>query len=266
MDALLIINNAHYIIIEDKVNAKEGNQQLKRYENVIADKIISKHPVIKIYLKTGNESLNTLRKIANSEWTIITRANLLPILKLKETKNNILNDFIAYLDKQNRALEDINNIYKVINDRYTSEAFLMHLDELFEKYGSEWLYVPNYQGGFLGMWWYWPEISLLNGAQLYCQIEIYKSSHMLLTIRIGAWDKSIETLRKAYKIVNEAATKFNLAIEKPLRFRPGESSRVAVVKSIYPTDIDWTLDNFKIDCLRIVDLISGIEKVNNYIS
>lgn len=177
IDIVVEVNDSEVIVIEDKVNTSHHSNQLERYRKIIEDSEEYKdYNKYFIYFKVGNECMNN--GVEQAGYKRITRANILNIIdKYKDLENDLLNDYIDYLENK----ESIFNKYKVENDINKWEW------SIWEGYYSNlrtqkdikefcWNYVSNQSGGFLGFFWNWQELRYIKDNKdidynLYLQIE-----------------------------------------------------------------------------------------------
>ncbi len=102
------INDEYFICIEDKTNTGEHSKQLERYKQIASDHYKEKnHKLVFVYLKTGNESSATLKKVIKKGYSSIDRKTVLSILDKRKVHNEIFNDFKEYLT----AIENQTNSY-----------------------------------------------------------------------------------------------------------------------------------------------------------
>jgi len=91
---LCIINSTYYIIIEDKTNTSEHDNQLDRYYNLISKKDIPENNILCIYYKSGEEyNLDMLGK-----YKLFSKNDILDVLNIK-TKNQILIEYKEHTEK-----------------------------------------------------------------------------------------------------------------------------------------------------------------------
>lgn len=235
------INDDYALIIEDKTQTGQHDEQLKRYKKIAEDYYKGERKVVCVYIKTGNECNSSLKYIQDNGWYIFSRSNFVAVLKAFNTKNNIAEDFTSYLDN----IEKETNSYQSKNKLKTwlaAQGFYLWLEKQVTDW-NEWNYVANPSGGFLGFWYYFTACKKTKGAEIYIQLENRFDSGIDLCIKIGAdWERTTEHLYKIYGILFEEAKKFNIEITKPKRFKAGAYSTVALVKNAFTTNIDGKLD------------------------
>lgn len=102
------VNDEYFIGIEDKTNTGEHSEQLERYKDIATNHYKDKnHKLIFVYLKTGNESLSTLKKVIEKGYSTIDRKTVLSVLNKRPVTNEIFNDFKDYLT----VIENATNSY-----------------------------------------------------------------------------------------------------------------------------------------------------------
>ena len=75
------VNDEYFIGIEDKTNTGEHSEQLERYKDIATNHYKDKnHKLVFVYLKTGNESLSTLKKIVEKGYSTVDRKTVLSVL------------------------------------------------------------------------------------------------------------------------------------------------------------------------------------------
>jgi hypothetical protein len=175
IDIWVTINEEIALIIEDKINAKEHDEQLKRYEektNEWCDKKNIKKRFF-VFLKTATMSQyekDEIRKY-NQNWKVVERHDVLEVLNHYSDK--ISSDFFCDYLKQLSNFDDSEKNYKKQPvkewDYSATTGFFKRLElELNEWFSWDW--VNNPSGGFLGGWWHWIYIKKLD-LSYYLQIQ-----------------------------------------------------------------------------------------------
>jgi hypothetical protein len=132
------------------------------------------------------------------------------------------------------------------------EGFFIKLQENIDTW-SDWRYVANHAGGFLGFWYHW--VSIKEIGDLYIQIENLFDRGIKLVIKIGDWDQKVQIL---YNVLNELknfAIKNNIIIYKPNAFRSGETSTLAIVKDAFVAE-----DNGDFSLEKFLNILHCVEK------
>lgn len=241
IDIWVDINETFFIVIEDKKDSCEHGDQLNKYKQIVEKHYKNKREIILIYLKTGNESLSSIDKIQEKGWFCYNRGDLLKVLKASMAKNNILSEYTEYLD---RIEKDTNSftIYSQLKTWKASEGLYLWLQKNIDDW-SDWNYVANANGGFLGFWYYYRSCKNNSKRELYLQIENYVGIKINLYIRIcGDWNRTTNYLYKVFGLIKEESIGNNVEIEKPIRFKPGEYSSIAVIKNAFKINQNGELD------------------------
>ena len=233
------INDEYFIGIEDKTNTGEHSEQLERYKQMASDHYKDKnHKLVFVYLKTGNESSATLKKVIEKGYSTIDRRAVLSVLNQREVHNDIFNDFKEYLT----AIENQTNSYtkfeNIISDWKAGEGFFIKLQELISEW-TDWRYVANQTGGFLGFWYHWNEIE---ECSIYIQIENSFDYGIKLILKVSDWEPSTDLLYEILGEMKPFAQKNGLSIIKPDKYRAGETSTLAIVENAFTVDNDGNLD------------------------
>ncbi len=233
------INDEYFIGIEDKTNTGEHSEQLERYKQMATDHYKDKnYKLVFVYLKTGNESSATLKKVIEKGYSTFDRKAILSVLTQREVKNEIFNDFKDYLI----AIENKTNSYtkfeNITSDWKAGEGFFIKLQELIPEW-TDWRYVPNQTGGFLGFWYHWNGI---DECSIYIQIENSFDYGIKLILKVSDWEPSTDLLYEILGEMKPFALKNGLSITKPDKYRAGETSTLAIVEDAFAVDNDGNLD------------------------
>lgn len=240
IDIWVEVNDEYFIGIEDKTNTGEHSEQLERYKKIATNHYKNKnHKLVFVYLKTGNESSATLKKVIEKGYSTIDRRTILSILNQREVHNDIFNDFKEYLT----AIENQTNSYtkfkKIISDWNAGEGFFIKLQELIPEW-TDWRYVANQNGGFLGFWYHWQGTNDI--GEIYIQIENAFENGIKLVIKIAEWKPSTETLYKLLNEIKPYAKKNGISLVKPDKYRAGTTSTLAVVENAFAVDYEGNLE------------------------
>ncbi len=240
IDVCIDIDEKFFIVLEDKVNAKEHGKQLERYKNTV-QKHKKDREIIFIYFKTGNESLKTIKKIEEKKWHYFSRIKFLKVLNKSKSNNNILLDFRTNLNKIEERTNSFKYYKNITKGRATEGLYIWLQQEL--SVSSHWAEVSNNRGGFLGFWYYSTPSKTNPKTGLYLQIERYSGKEILLCIRIhGEWSKTTNELQKTYKLIKEKSQNKEIEITKPQRFKAGGTSKVALIKNAFIPDSEGNLN------------------------
>lgn len=148
LDILIRINEKICLLIEDKVQAKEGETQLHRYLDACR-KDYPNDELLGIYLKTGNQGTPLC---GPAEFKTYARRDLLSILETgSNIQSDIFQDFLCHL--RHIEKQTLSFLETPINQwsKFAWHGFYMHLQENgFDNW--QWAYVSNPNGGFTGLW------------------------------------------------------------------------------------------------------------------
>ena len=158
IDVWVEVNNQYFLGIEDKIGSSVHSNQLNRYKEIAKNYYKDKNYELKfIYFKMYEQADSS--EVEQAEYLWFRRAQMLPILAdyIKEVgenhANNILLDYYLKLKKLN---EDINSYQTQPLTDWSWDAWHGFYATLQKDIGeSNWNYVSNPSGGFLGFWWYW---------------------------------------------------------------------------------------------------------------
>lgn len=240
------INDEYFIAIEDKTNTGEHSEQLERYKLIATEHYKDKNfKLCFVYLKTGNESASTLKKVTEKGYSIVDRRAVLNVLNARQVDNAIFNDFNEYLTRIENLTNSHTKFEKMTSDWKAAEGFYVKLQEYLNEW-SDWRYVANQTGGFLGFWCHWKSTD--DFGEIYIQIENAFEYGIKLVIKVADWEGSTKTLYKALNELRPIATNHELSITKPNKYRAGQTSTLAVVDNAFPVDSngDFEFDKFVI--------------------
>lgn len=257
IDIVVKINageNGVLLIIEDKVNTQERQNQIEGYKKSAAEKYRGEYGhLVAVYLKTGNESKASLPD--EDKCGRFMRRDLLDILnKFQDTGNTIVDNFRTHL--QNR--EDDTNRWKSASYNEWEwgqwEGFYAELEHRWDGWCG-WGYIANPAGGFLG-WWsdHWRIGTEDRFASLYIQIH----NAQRLTVRLGsgnAMDKvRAPFMYQVLNALNEEAFD-DIHLKKAGTFGGGGAAAVADVT--FDEQGPW----FAVDPNGVVNMDATIERL-----
>jgi hypothetical protein len=233
------INDEYFIGIEDKTNTSEHSEQLERYKEIATNHYKDKiRKLVFVYLKTGNESSSTLKKIKEKGYSLVNRKDVLSILNKRPVTNAIFNDFIDYLTVIENATNSYIKFENVTSELNAGEGFFMVLQDKLQD--GDWRYVANKTGGFLGFWYHWTKTDEI--AEIYIQIENAFKYGIKLVIKIGSWKPNTKTLLRLLEDIKPFAEKNGLSISKPYKYRAGATSTLAIIQNVFTVDSNGHLD------------------------
>lgn len=248
IDVFAIVNEKYAIIIEDKTDTSEHNNQLERYEKWVTEqKEYSALETHIVYYKRGNESYFRLNKMidkyALKRFTILTRKDVLEVLTKCTTNNLIFCDYVEYIQDIQRQTEAYQSLPVSDWSYYTWQGFYMALEK--ELQTGDWGYVPNKQGGFWGFNWHWDSITSNTDVDIYLQIEEKK-----LCVKACQKDGVEKGYIYSSQLV-ELAKEKNISLVKPDRLRKGTTMTLAVHK--FP------------DTANFSDIVQLLREIDNFL-
>lgn len=249
IDILVLINDSILIPIEDKIHSREHSDQLPRYLQLLKEEGHPEQNILPIYLQTGEQG--DYKKVQESGFLHFSRADLLSILKTgADINNEILNDYIAYLEEIDHQVQSFIHFGLDEWDSYSWQGFYNYLQA--ELGDGEWDYVPNASGGFLGFWWHWNDD---DECERYLQLEERK-----LCFKIAVYEESRRTdLKwKWHERFLKAAEASPLSVVKPV-LRNGTWMTVAVVDGDYRS----ANKDGKIDLEKTLDMLREAQRIHD---
>ena len=255
------INEEYFIIIEDKIDTSEHDEQLKRYEKIVTDYYDNKRKLIPIYLKTGIESIHTASDIRKKCWEYCGRDEFLNFLNSQSSPNNIFSDYVSYLNEKNQETNSFSK-YENLNSWEATKGLFVWIQKSISEW-SGWDYVPNPSGGFLGLWFHFIECKKNPEQEFYLQIENYCDNRCNLLIKVaGEWSGETAYLYDRLEYLYSIVSDFGLTISKPSRYRPGEYTSLAIIDGVFSNtngnlDLENLLQKIKRSMLLVDKLASN---------
>lgn len=222
IDVWAEINDEFLIIIEDKTFTGEHSNQLEKYKKTATawcEK--NNYKLICIYLKTGVESKSALDKITNKGFQIVDRLELITFFSNHVVVNDIYIDFVENINSLESSIKSFEILPVNKWNWYSWQGFYQFLDNQIKV--TDWQYVANPSGGFLGLWWHF-----LNWKGFYVYLQIEQGN---LCFKIGEVYENHSSVRNEwYSVLSKHIKSENmLEIEKPSRFGSGTYMTVGVV-------------------------------------
>lgn len=225
IDIGVLINDDMFLIIEDKTNTSIHDNQLERYRESANKEFGGTRRILGAYVKTGNESLKTIRIIKETGYNVIERYQVLECLSMYSGHSDLLRYFKEHL----LEIEKKTNSFLTLPPRKWCweawEGFYRKLEEYIKV--TDWGYVSNPSGGFLGLNWHW--IRVEDDVNLYLQIE--EPDKLCIKIEyLGNKDRRSEIRDKYHNILLTKANILNHnEIKCPKRFGHGTYMTIGVV-------------------------------------
>jgi len=169
IDVWAEVNDEYFIIIEDKKGTKEHSDQLNKYKKYI-EKTKKNCSIKPIYFKMQEQS--NFNNVKEAGYYIFTREKMLSILSDYNGINDILTDYIEYLNDLDNK---INSFKTLPINNWHWYSWIGFFSELQKTFNANWDYVPNASGGFIGFWWYHKNAKFENNDfNFYLQLEYNK--------------------------------------------------------------------------------------------
>lgn len=252
IDIYAVVNDEYFIVIEDKTNSVAHSKQLERYRVTAFEKNKDKNVKhVFIYLKIGNESLETLKNVSEKGYAIIDRKMVLSVFNQRQVHNDIFNEFNENLKAIETQTNSFTKFDNLITHWYAGQGFYIKLQELLGEW-TDWRYVPNQTGGFLGFWYHWVKTSEYN---LYIQIENAFGYGIKLVVKIGDWTPNTALLYEILSDLQSNSQKHGLTLSKPTKYKAGETSTLAIIQNSFAIGSNGNLD--------IGEFIQTLKKLEN---
>ena len=233
IDVFLKINCNLSVIIEDKIHTYKHDNQLMRYSDAIEGR------KVKLYIKTGDESLKQKREIeANDGYTVIYRDELLDSLENCKSKSEI---FVSFVERLRRIETDTHTYRKSdVWSRAQVIGFYKDMDRVLP--GSNWGHVDNPNKGSYVLNWSWLHLSecriyLEFSFPCWCAAnEKPYLEHFKLLVKITADTEPKDKreihalrLRLMYQHTNAFVKHANGLMNRPTKLRTGRFMTIAEV-------------------------------------
>lgn len=269
VDVCAEINGEYFILIEDKKATKEHSNQLNRYLEKAKKRYEGKNVIIvPVYFKM--EEQGNYAEITKAKYALFMREDMLPILTRyyesvisTHTGNDILLDYFFHLTTLNERIDGFKTL--PFDKWYWNswKGFFFAIQKEVSSW-SDWHYVHNQSGGFLGFWWYFKHQEH-NGSkyEIYLQLEhpARKEIEDKLVFKISTKDiQSRRKIRDFYRAkLLDTAKEQNIKLNKFGSL--GESMGVAklsddfrISKSDGLLDLPATIENLR----KIEQLLNAV--------
>lgn len=259
IDLWFVFNDNISLIIEDKTGTEEHSDQLNRYK-AIAKKWCKEnnHELYCAFYKTQLFSKTKSNEVRKKGFNVVVGTDLLKILKKYKDSisNEIFNDYFDILTNiENNKSKFLNTPLEKWNEDWNCFTGFFHALEN-ELVITDWNYVPNPSGGFMGAWFNWHHWE--DDIYYYLQFENDK-----LCIKLGEVIEDNPTVRdEAYNILMSKVEKsnYNGKIHKPPRFGNGSYMTLAIIdKELWYSENTNGLINFE-------NTVKNIKKIGNFIN
>ena len=234
IDVFLTINGNLSVIIEDKIHTFKHDNQLIRYSDAITE------PKVKLYIKTGDDSLMHKKEIETHEgYSVIYRDELLESLEKCNSKSEIYVSFVERL----RSKENEIHTYRESDMWNTAQVIGFYKDMERVLPESNWSHVDNPSKGSYVLNWSWLHLSecriyLEFSFPCWCTAnEKTYLEHFNLLVKITA-DKEPEDERGKHALrhrlmyhhANEFVKHSNGLVHRPTQLTTGRYMTIAEVE------------------------------------
>lgn len=224
IDIWVEINEDAFLIVEDKTSTTIHDNQLERYKKIVEEEYKGRRNRLAFtYYKSDNEPQSILKSINDIGYKTLTRCDILDILR-PYRGNALIENYVQYIDSIEKSTQEFLSQPVEQWGWYQWQGFFKRLEQDIEV--ESWDYVPNPNGGFLGLWWHFRE-KQNDEIRMYLQFEEQK-----LCVKIEYWgdkDSRSEIREKYHSVLMEGAHKMGLAMNRPSRFGCGTYMTIGVV-------------------------------------
>ena len=210
------------------------------------------------YFKTGYQSrFDTL-----DSFKTYLRKDFLNVLRESKVKtdNAIFYDFLNHLEELESSIQQFST-KKLENWKDTDwQGFYMVLYDELNSEGADWSYVANPSGGFFGFWWHFKEVANKHYMP-YLQLE---QDNLCFKVMVEGESNRRNVREDAFECVQQAASKLDVKVQRPVRMGNGKFMTVARWQGEYRVmtdgklDMTATLENLK-EAQAVVDKAFGID-------
>jgi hypothetical protein len=218
-----------------------------RYLQLLKDDGYDRQNILPIYLQTGAQG--NYKRLKETGFLPFSRKDLLNILNSgKDIKNDILNDYIAYLEEIESEMQSFMHLSLNKWHLYSWQGFYNYLQT--ELGDGEWDAVSNPSNSFLGFWWHWHKE---NDYEQYLQLE---KTDLCFKIKVYDKKKRADLKLKWSDRFIKASIGSPVKVIKPV-FQKDNAITVAVVNGDYRrADKDGKIDLAK--TLEIIKIAQNI--------
>lgn len=230
------INDEYSIRIENKTN---NSKQLEGFKDILT-KFANhkKHKLVFVYLNTENESLTSLKKIAEKGYLTVDRKTILSVLNNRPITDEKFNTFNYNLIAYENTTNSYTKLENITSEIIAGEGFFMALQDRLQV--GDWQFVTNITGGFLGFWYYKKNINEI--GKIYIQIENAFENGIKLVIKIALRQRNLATHHKIHNDIKQLGEKNGLSITKPNFFKLSSISTLAIVQNAFIVDGNGIFD------------------------
>lgn len=252
IDILLRINDSIVIPIKDNIFNRGNPGQLIKYIQYLKEDGYAEQNILPIYLQI--KSQGNFKRLREMRFMPFSRKDLLGVLSLgKDIKNDILHDYIEYLEEIESAMQRF--LHRSLDQwdiLFSWQGFYNYLQN--ELGDGEWDILSNASNSFLGFWWRWHNDE--DCAQ-YLQLErVYGNPELCFKIRVNNKKRQTSLKWKWCHRFLQASEGSPIKVVKPV-YHNNNDITVAVVDGDYrKTDKDGKIDlNKTLDVIKVAQNI-----------
>jgi len=239
IDVLVIINDEYAMLIEDKIGTKIHSNQLARYLEEVKNRNFKENDILPTYYKTQDQG--DYPEVLKASYKFFLRSDFLNALNEYKGKNSIILDYREHLQSISDGVESYKTRPITEWEWYSWVGFYLRLQKELED--GNWDYVPNPNGGFLGMWWHFQGDEK---CEQYLQLQQDK---LCFKIYVDDPQDRSELRSLWHHRIIEKSAETDLVLKKPTRFGNGYYMTVC----IYDGEYRITDDIGVINIARTVD-------------
>ena len=265
IDIGVILNNDIFLISEDKTNTSIHDDQLERYHEFAIKEFGNNRRIIGTYVKTGNETLKTIKAIQKTGYHVVERVDILECINKYKGNSDLIKYFRDHLNTIELKTNSFrsNPLHEWCWEAW--EGFYRSLEECIKV--TDWGYVANPSGGLLALNWHWVNFEEDN-IRMYLQIEHPKEQHLSdkLSVKIehsGPREKHSTVRNKYYDLLFKSAKKLNFTqLKRPKCLRDGTYMTIGFVDMTDIIDPDMIMVNDTIQKLKSYEHLLDYIKLN----
>lgn len=260
IDVCAIINNEHFIVIEDKKATLCHSDQLNTYKKVAEQEYgDTNHSLHLVYFKMEEQgNYNSLEEAGYKRFKRDTMLNILAKYihdVPSEEKNNIIVDYYEHLVSLDNKINSYLNVpTSKLWSQLAWQGFYTSLQK--NKLNGAWHKVNNPQGGFLAFYWHYLTNEIDNTKfDSFLQLEQNK-----LTIRITLYSETNrQEIRNLFEsLLFKNASNLGIGLKKHGRLGKGKKSHVSLSVAVLESDYRILNTQGKVDIIATVKYLKTI--------
>ena len=249
IDVWAEVNDNLFLIVEDKTNTFLHDNQMERYRETALKEYGDSRKIVCAYIKSGNDSLKTIREIRDAGYVAVERDDILQCLNQYKGTNSIVIHFKDYLlNLENRT----NSFWNTPLSTWCWQAWEGFYRELERRLDiDDWSYVSNPSGGFIGIWWHWVDFD--DRVRMYLQIESPEKLCVKIECPYDRDNRGSVRDRYYYLLAEKARELGYDRLHHPARFGNGSYMTIGVV------DLKDIIDEPVIDMEKTIRILKSYE-------